>query len=313
MNDTPKIELMYEYLDNVANRIYEMDGTPYLEGVSIALDYLLDDDTQKSLPDPVITDLRHYKDKIIHQAFEKEMVRKAVQLVMLNGFKQMNVTNSMMTPDSIGMFISYLLMKLYDKDAKLDIYDPLVGTGNLLATLNNYFSSVCHFEGTDADPLLSMLARNFFDALEMDHQIYHQDALTFEQNNYDLIVTDFPVESKERKDTYFPYRIILKHMEHVKVGGFFVALIENDFFEQNEADEFKDKLMQTMHLYGLIKFDEGLFKNHPQSLLIMQRKASKDDKMDDFLLADLPPFTDETRFNETINKIDQWFKNRKVD
>ena len=311
MENSEALEKFYTYLDQVANRLYEMDETPYLKGIVHGLDYLLDDEVRKGLVDVVYEDLKRYKDTIREVAFDKETVRKAVQLALLNGFKTMGVTNSMMTPDSIGMFIAYLLKKLYKDDAALNIYDPLIGTGNLAATINNHFSGYCHFEGSEADPLLSELSRNFLDALEIDHQIYHQDTLTFDKGDYDLVLTDFPVESIDRKMMYFPYQVILKHMHHVKVGGFFIAVIENDFFDQKEASEFKEKLMKTMHLYGLIKFDEGLFKNHPQSLLIMQKKAKEDDQLSDFLLADLPPFTEEKRFNEALSKIEQWFSKQK--
>ncbi len=311
MENTDALEKFYTYLDQVANRLYEMDETPYLKGIIHGLDYLLDDEVRKGLVDVVYDDLKRFKDEISGIEFDKETVRKAVQLALLNGFKTMQITNSMMTPDSIGMFIAYLLKKLYGDNASLKVYDPLIGTANLAATINNHFSEHCHFEGTEADPLLSELSRNILDALEIDHQIYHQDTLTFKKGNYDLILTDFPVESIDRKMMYFPYQVILKHMHHVKNGGFFIAIIENDFFEQNEADSFKEKLMKTMHLYGLIKFDEGLFKNHPQSLLIMQKKTQEDEQLSDFLLADLPPFTEKERFNKALYKIEQWFSKQK--
>ena len=311
MENTQNIEVIYEYLDNVSKRLHDMDGTPYLEGLSYALDFLLDDDIPKTLVDIVRQDLETYKRDVVDSNFDKETVRKAVQLALLNGFKEMNITNSMMTPDSIGMFMGYILSRLYGKNASLNVYDPLVGTGNLLATLNNHFSENITFEGTEADPLLSALSRNFLDALDVKNQIYHQDALTFKKGPFDLIVTDFPVESKDRKETYFPYQVILHHMQNVKKGKFFLAVIENDFFEQAEAAEFKEKLMRTMHLYGLIKFDEGLFKNHPQSLLIMQRKHREDETIDDFLLADLPQFTDQEKFNTALSKIENWFNKQK--
>lgn len=311
MNESANLEQFYAYLDQVATRVNEMDGTPYLEGVAYALDYLLDDEVSKGIVDVVYEDLKQYKSAVIDTSFDKETIRKAIQLALLNGFKTMKITNSMMTPDSIGMFIAYIVKKLYGEGAKLNVFDPLIGTGNLQATLNNHFSEQCHFDGTETDPLLAMLSRNVMDALEINHQIFHQDTLSFEKKDYDLIVTDFPVESKDRKETYFPYQVVLHHMNNVKVGGYFIALIENDFFEQNEAVAFKEKLMKDMHLYGLIKFDEGLFKNHPQSLLIMQRKAKETDTLKDFLLADLPPFLEEERFNESLYKIEQWFSKQK--
>jgi len=307
------IERLFNYLDSVALRLHEMDGTVYLNGVSLALSFLLDDVLHKEVPQTVSDDIAAYKAKITGAGFDKETVRKAIQLALLKGFKSMNITNSMMTPDSIGIFIAYIIRKLYDLRQDMAIFDPLVGTGNLLATINNHAREDMHYEGVDVDPLLCELARNVLDALEIPNQIYHQDTLMFSKEPYDLIVTDFPIESIDRKAMYFPYRVILKHSETVKPGRFFLALIENDFFDQKESDDFKKTLSDKMHLYGLIKFDEGLFKSHPKSLLILQRKKTPDASIDDFLMADLPPFTDEEAFNASIGKIEQWFKKRKVD
>ncbi len=312
MRKTSNVELFYDYLDQSAMALHTHDKTPYLNGLTLALDFLLDD----TLPDESYHDvqpsLNAFKADVMDIDFDKETVRKAIQLALLKGFKALKVTNSMMTPDTIGMFISYLLKKLYD-DETLRIFDPLVGTGNLLATINNHHREGHTFIGTDIDPLLCRLSRNVLDALDVHHQIYHQDTRTFDGLTTDLIVCDFPVEKKNRKEMYFPYQIILKHMHHLKDYGFLIAVIENDFFDQKEAEDFKKTLLSTMHLYGLIKLDEGLFKNHPKSLLILQKKHDEAETLPDFLLADLPPFTDETAFNKTIEKIEHWFKNRKVD
>ncbi len=312
-NNQQSIEAFYEYLDQVATRLNAMDGTPYLSGVSLALEYLLDDGFVKQLPTAVENDLEGFREAVIGIELQKESVRRGIQLAMLKGFKEMRITNAMMTPDSIGIFISYIINKLYDGAKDMHILDPLVGTGNMLATINNHYHHSLKYTGVDADPTMSELARNILDALEIDHQIFHADALAFEGGVFDLIVSDFPIESVERKHTYFPYQIILKHLESLKPHGFFISVIENDFFDQNEAEQFKSRLMEHAHLYGLIKFDETLFKAHPQSLLIIQKKADASEQIDDFLLADLPPFDDETRFNEAIEKLEQWFKKRKVD
>ncbi len=313
MEKTTDVEQFYDYLDQCALALHANDKTPYLNGVALALDFLLDDALPEETPDDVVQRLREAKTQVIDQNFDKETVRKAIQLALLKGFKSLNVTNSMMTPDTIGMFMSYLLKKLYGENSTLTVFDPLVGPGNLLATINNHHREGHTFIGTDIDPLLCQLSRNVLDALDIKHQIYHQDTRTFEGLTTDLIVCDFPVEKKNRKEMYFPYQIILKHMHQLKPYGFFVAVIENDFFDQKEATDFKKKLLKTMHLYGLIKLDEGLFKNHPKSILILQKKQTESETLSDFLLADLPSFSDETAFNKTIEKIELWFKNRKVD
>ncbi len=306
-------EAFFDYLDQCASRLYHEDKTPYLEGVSHALAFLLDDQVNHPSFENIVDDWSSYKDAVIEQAFSKESVRKAVQIALLKGFKEMRITNSMMTPDTIGIFIAYLVKKLYGKSDKLVVLDPLNGTGNLSATLHNHVQETLQFIGLDADPLLCHIARNLFDALEMKHQVYHQDTLTYQGPKVDMIITDFPIESQDRKHSYFPYEVIMHHQQYLNPYGFFLAVIENNFFEQKEAPGFKKRLQDHMHLYGLVKLDEGLFKNHPKSLLILQKKQDAKEKLNDFLLADLPPFTDQTAFQKTLKQIEDWFLKRKVD
>ncbi len=313
MEKKATIERFYDYLDRCAMRFYTYDKTPYLNGLSMAISYLLDDAFEKDVDAEVLVDLESFKQDITGIDFEKETIRKAIQLSLLKGFKDLNITNSMLTPDSIGMFIGYLMKKLFGSTDDLSVYDPLVGTGNLLATINNHYHEGLRYIGTDVDPLLCSLARNVLDALEINAQIYHQDNRDFAGGPFDVVVTDFPVEKKDRKHAYFPYEVILKHKDNLKDYGFFIALIENDFFDQKEAGNFKKTLQESMHLFGLIKLDEGLFKAHPKSILILQKKGHEQEKIDTFLLADLPPFTDKERFNGALEKIEDWFNDRKVD
>lgn len=45
-----------------------------------------------------------------------------------------------MTPDTIGLFISYLVNKFMADKKELTILDPALGTGNLLFTVLNQLS-----------------------------------------------------------------------------------------------------------------------------------------------------------------------------
>ena len=313
MNNDNSIETVYEYVDQVALNISEQTNLPYLKGVSEAIGFLID----HRLTVPV--DLESEKNiEIARQSLDsvelsKETVRKGIQIALLKGFKELDITNAMMTPDSIGMFMAYLISKLYGGRKPLKVLDPLSGTGNLLATLINHYDERLDLSGIEIDPLLADLSKNLLDALDVEASIATKDTLAYHGDPVDLIVTDFPVESIDRKNAYLPYQVILHHMSHVKPGGYFVALIENNFFEQNEADTFKERLMEEAHLYGLLKLDESLFTNHHKSILILKRKTHKEETEEKFLVVDLPPFTDETAFNRSLDKIEDWFKNRKVD
>ena len=313
MENNNSIETIYAYVDNVASIISEQTKVPYLKGVSEAIGFLME--YRLTMPvnlqsEKAIESARHSLDAI---DFSKETVRKGIQIALLKGFKKLGITNAMMTPDSIGMFMAYIIEKLYDGKKPLKVLDPLSGTGNLLATLVNHYDERLDIKGIEIDQILTDLLQNLLDALDCKASIINQDTLSYQSEPLDLIVTDFPVQSIDRKKAYLPYQIILHHMNHVKPGGYFVALIENNFFEQNEADTFKERLMEDAHLHGLLKLDKSLFTNHHKSILILKRKTHEEETEDTFLVVDLPPFSDETAFNRSLDKIEDWFKNRKVD
>ena len=48
--------------------------------------------------------------------------------------------NHQMTPDTIGLFLGYLVSKFLGKQKNVTILDPAVGTGNLLTAILNYLS-----------------------------------------------------------------------------------------------------------------------------------------------------------------------------
>jgi site-specific DNA-methyltransferase (adenine-specific) len=76
-------------------------------------------------------------DKIKDVDFSVEDVRKAIQSIVLRGFKEMRIPNGNTTPDTLGILAAYLFTKVH-KEKEISILDPLCGTGNLLFTVANY-------------------------------------------------------------------------------------------------------------------------------------------------------------------------------
>ena len=313
MENQNDVELFYNFLNDLSEQFTKIYKLSYLEGVNEALNYLLDDTIQTEVTPEDLSMFSKEKAKVSEVTFDKESIRKAYQLAMLQGFKYDQITNAQMTPDSIGIFIAYLIKKLYGKHFPQVLLDPLIGTGNLLATVANHSETPFEVIGIDDDPLMCALSRNIYDALSMKNQVFCQDTISYQSQPVDMIVTDFPPDKVDDKFGYFPYPVIMHHLEHLKAGHYFLALIENRFFEQKQSALFREKLAEKAHLFGLIKLDEGLFKNHPQSILIMKKKIDQKETIDDFLLVDLPSFTDRDAFHKALVKMDQWFAKKEVD
>jgi len=305
------VELFYDYFDEIANLLYNSYQKSYLEGMNEAFNFLLDDEFEGeySLEDQAL--FREIKSRISEISFDREEIRKSVQLGILKGYKHAQIPNSMITPDTIGLFMGYLVEKLYQNQTLNSIFDPLIGSGNLVYTIMNHLHKSCKVYGVDNDLLKCKLARNTGDLLDIDNEIFYQDTLTYYDQGFDLIVTDMPLKTDDVN--YFPYMVLNHHAESLIEGGFMLALIDNDFFEQKDNEVFKQEINSKCHIFGLIKLSETLFKQNPKSILILQKKGNKIEMPKKFLLVDLPSFNDIEDFNNTINTINQWFEEKRGD
>lgn len=312
MNEHSQIEKLYTFLEESSEYLKPYAQNQALKALNLTLNYLLDDAVDMPLPDEVLGALRQLKDDITEETFDKVSMRKACQLMLLKAFKDDRYSNAMMTPDTMGILFGYLLDKLYPQGLNT-IFDPMVGTANLLASLPQPLQRDIQFVGVDDDPLMIETATNLMDALQFNHDFYFQDTLTFDQGMYDALVCDFPITPVASNLPYLPYDVLLTHVTKLSPGGYALLLIENNFFEQRGRTLFQEALLKMAHLYGLIKLDEGMFKQHPKSVLILKRKLDEAEKIDDFLLADLPAFDDLEAFTTTLERIEQWFAKRKDD
>ena len=302
------IEKFYDYFDEVSNLLYENYGKTYLEGMNEAFNLLLDNKFNEEYREEDIETLRVAKSKISSIAFDREEVRKGVQLGLLKGYKHAYMSNSLITHDTIGMFIGYIIEKLY-KNQKLDsILDPMIGSGNLVFAALNHMKKNVKIYGVDNDLLICNLVRNVSDLLEYKNEIFYQETLSYFDQGFDLVLTDLPIS--DNNEDYFPYKAINHHLDSLTSGGYFITLIENDFFEKKGIKIFQSEVNKKAYMFGLIKLSETLFKNNPKSVLLIRKKVENEVPPKEFLLIDLPSFTDTDGINNSINKIDEYFKKR---
>lgn len=304
------IERFYDYYNEVATKLFDMYKVPYIEGMNEAFNLLLDDTLSGTYEESDIKQFRAYRDQITDISFEREDVRKAVQLGMLKGYKHTFSSNALITPDTIGIFFAYLIQKLYKNTEISSIFDPFVGSGNLLYTVANQLSTNCVLYGVDHDIVKCQLARNVGDLLDYKTEIFYQDTLTFYHQPFSLIVTDIPLHEGVQ---YMPYQYINHHITHVREGGYLMALIENDFFEQDQSTIFREEIIKEAHIFGLIKLNESMFKSNPKSIVLLRKKGPQIKPLNDFLLVDLPSFTDLEAFQTTVQQMDSWFRVREDD
>ena len=307
MINKQNIEMFYDYFDEVANLLYLNYQKTYLEGMNEAFNLLLDDNFKEEYNLEDIEILKKAKAKISSVAFDREEVRKGVQLGLLKGYKHAYMSNSLITPDTIGMFTGYLIEKLYKNQILENVLDPMIGSGNLVFAALNHMKKNIKIYGVDNDLLICNLSRNVADLLEYKNEIFYQDSLTYFDQGFDLILTDMPISED---DDYFPFKAINHHLDSLKTGGYFISLIENDFFEKKDIKIFQEEINKKAYMFGLIKLSETLFKNNPKSILLIRKKKEDEIPPKKFLLVDLPSFNDTEGIGESIIKIDEYFKSR---
>ena len=301
MVNQTNIEKLFDVLDESAIILYERYKLPYLEGLiktceNIISDSVNEDFTEKS------EILRDKLDRLKDIEFQKEEIRKAFQYACLKGFKHKNITNQMITPDSIGIFLSYLIDKLYLKK-KLTILDPLVGTGNLITTIANQREDDVNLIGVDNEMNSYMLSQALFDMLGYGDKVFYQDTLTYSGPESDVIVTDF---SGIEMDEIF--KIIKHQRNNIADNGFLMGIIDNNFFDDDKLSEFINEVKQEWHFFGLVVLPKQFFKYHGKSILILQNIGEGFIKPKTFMMAEIPSFEKKEEMLKVINRLNQWFK-----
>ena len=308
MVNKQNIEAFYDYFDEVANILYTNYQKSYIDGMNEAFNFLLDNQFEGEYQTEDMERFEALKEEIVGLEFSSEDVRKAVQLGLLKGYKHTFSSNAQITPDTIGIFVGYLIKKLYHNKEIKSILDPLVGTGNLAYTVMNQLEKEIKLYGIDNDIVKCNLARNLGDLMDYQTEIFYQDTLTYYDNGFDLIITDMPIQTDDQ--AYLPYQVLNHHIDSLQDGKYLISVIDNDFFEKKDSHIFREEILKTGHIIGLIKLSETLFKNNPKSILIIRKQGKNVTPLKDFLLVDLPSFNEMEDFNKTVNQIDLWFSER---
>ncbi len=304
------LELFYDCVDESNNFLYEVFRKPYFELIEMTVKNILAGEVLTEFEDP--NDLKKLKKiyaKIKNVDFTVEDVRKAMQSIILRGFKEMRIPNGNTTPDTIGIFMAYLITKMCP-NKEISIVDPLCGTGNLLFTIANYLDKETKLYACDNDLWMTKFTSLTSDLLGLNTEVFLQDSLELNLSGIDSLVFDMPHE--ELKDNkYFPYEAILHYKNMLKDDGCMIGMVENDFFNYDKNQEFKKKLLEDMSIIGLTELPDEMFKAvKPKIILVLQkRKLSENTKC---FMVKLPSFTNVNSFNEALLDIEAWFeKNNK--
>ena len=300
------MELFIDCVDESIELLYEFYHKPYFDLLELTIKNILAGEVLNDIEEEDVDKLQAIYDKIANVDFNVEDVRKAMQVIVLKCFKEMRISNWNTTPDTLGIFLSYFVTKFFSKDKKLNILDPLCGTGNLLLTLANYLENETNLFACDNDLYMTKLTSMTADLLGHNVEIYLNDTMNLNLYGMDVIVYDMPKsDAPTEKKEYFPYQAMLKYVEMLNQDGVLLGMVENDFFNYDKNKAFKEELMKTSSIVGIVELPDSMFSSiKPKIILVVQKRVVKDRKC---FMVKLPSFTDVKSFNDSLRQIEAWF------
>jgi len=322
--NTP-VERLFTLFDRTATLLQEELKYSYLEAVAETGENLFHGQVlQEEVSELSQKRLRKEYREIELEKFSNEEIRKSLQLAILKGMKDHTQSHHQMTPDAVGLFMSYLIGKFTNQYLSLTILDPAVGTGNLLTTvLNHLQGKQVRSYGIDIDDLLVKLAYVSANLQQHPVQFFNQDSLQPLFVDYaDVVVCDLPVGyypyddnaarfvlKTEKGHSYAHHLFIEQSLHYTKEGGYLFFLIPNTLFSSDQAEQLHAFVKENAVIQGLLQLPLSMFKNQQaaKSIFILQKKGKHAKQPKKVLLAELPKFSNKQAIQGMMRKIDEWF------
>lgn len=314
------VEAFFDYLDEATNIIFENQKKDYLNCFLKAIDYILKDDLSlNSLDDEIIKELDLIYQKIADITFNKEEIRKAVQLSLLKAFKYLNISFDMITPDTVGILYSYLVDLLFTNHENISVFDPNVGCGNLLFSLiNNSKIEFNKIYGVDINYHFLDVSIHLANLLEYSVEFFNQNNLDkLLVPPVDLVISDLPTGNEENSSSEFnykPYIMMDNFMKYGKEGAYYIYLIPNNFFTQPQNEMIKEIILSNTFIQAIIELPQSMFtdKKYQKSIIILQKKGKNIKVNKEILMLSFPNFNDKEKVTKAIDKINHWHKQNKL-
>ncbi|ENQ3105575.1 class I SAM-dependent methyltransferase [Bacillus cereus] len=320
------VETLFSIFDSSAVILRKELDITYLEALVETGDNLFEGTIlQEGLEQPTIDRLEREYSKFNEENYKGEEIRKAFQLAILKGMKDGVQANHEMTPDAVGMFMSYLFHKFMKDQQEITVLDPAVGTGNLLTTIFNSAlegTTMSGF-GVDVDDLLVKLALVNANLQKQAVEFFNQDGLaSLYIDPVDAVVCDLPIgyypnemgasEYTLKADegmSYAHHLFIEQSVKYTKEGGYLFFLVPNFIFESDQAPKLHAFIKETCFVQGLLQLPVSMFKNekNAKSIFVLQKKGQNVIMPKQALLVELPKFSNMQAMENIMQQINGWF------
>lgn len=324
------VETLFSIFDSSAVVLRKELDVTYLEALVETGDNLFEGAIlQEELSESAIEMLNREYSTFNEETYKGEEIRKAFQLAILKGMKEGVQANHEMTPDAVGMFMSYLFHKFMKGQNEITVLDPAIGTGNLMTTVFNSAQENITMSGfgVEVDEVLIKLALVNANLQKHAIEFFHQDGLApLYIDPVDAVVSDLPVgyypneigasEYKLKADegmSYAHHLFIEQSVKHTKEGGYLFFLVPNFIFESDQAPRLHAFIKETCFIQGLLQLPVSMFKNekNAKSIFVLQKKGPSVTMPKQALLVELPKFSNMKAMEDIMDQLNTWFATHK--
>lgn len=324
------VETLFSIFDSSAVVLRKELDVTYLEALVETGDNLFEGVIlQEELSEAAIERLNREYSTFNEETYKGEEIRKAFQLAILKGMKEGVQANHEMTPDAVGMFMSYLFHKFMKGQNEITVLDPAIGTGNLMTTVFNSAQENITMSGfgVEVDEVLIKLALVNANLQKHAIEFFHQDGLApLYIDPVDAVISDLPIgyypneigasEYKLKADegmSYAHHLFIEQSVKHTKEGGYLFFLVPNFIFESDQAPKLHAFIKETCFIQGLLQLPVSMFKNekNAKSIFVLQKKGPSVTMPKQALLVELPKFSNMKAMEDIMDQLNTWFATHK--
>ncbi|WFC00799.1 class I SAM-dependent methyltransferase [Pediococcus pentosaceus] len=327
--NTETIEKIYKTFEKSIEILKEELGVDFLDAFIETGDNLISGQIHVEDGKPseaIIGELKKIYEGFKYNDYSPEELRKAIQLVMIRANKEERIqANHQFTPEAIGMLFNYIIENLKVDSNQLTIFDPAVGTGNLLSTILNYFQTKrINFKGIGVDnddTMLSIASMSFaFERLEVE--LFHQDSIDdLFVKNVDIAVSDLPVgyypidertkgfETRSKEGHSFVHHLLIEQsMKTIRPGGYGVFLVPSNLFQTQEAKKLLSFFHEKVYLQVILNLPTKMFKDEQaqKSILILQKVGASAKQAEQVLLGEFPEFNNQEKMLDFLQDFKKW-------
>ncbi|GAE25843.1 adenine-specific methyltransferase [Halalkalibacter wakoensis JCM 9140] len=320
-----KMESLYTYLDDSAAYLEKAQNLTYLEGLAEAGENLFREEVCQNVTMEQKNWLLDKLDSLNLEELSNEDIRKAFQLAVLKGMKGAVQPHHSMTPDTVCLFLSYLVNKVIGKrEESIHLLDMAAGSGNLVHALMNQVTAPLSVTAFEVDETLVKLAFVSANLQKHELQLFHKDSIEpISYNPVDVVVTDLPVGYYPKDEIAAEYALRAKEghsfihhlmieqaINKTKDGGFLFFLVPNFIFESDQAKQLHEFVKGETNILALLQLPKTMFQSEQfgKSIFVLQKKGENTIQPKQALLAELPSFSKKEALSDMMKQINKWFK-----